>query len=30
VVADDETAYLKIDPKTIDMATLDELSAARG
>ncbi|MCB1871508.1 MAG: MFS transporter, partial [Gammaproteobacteria bacterium] len=30
VVADEETAYLKIDPKLIDMAALDEFSAARG
>ena len=30
VVADDETAYLKIDPKMIDMAALDEFSVARG
>lgn len=30
VVAGDEIAYLKIDPKVIDMAALDEFSAARG
>lgn len=30
VVAEEETAYLKIDPKTIDMAALDEFSVVRG
>jgi len=30
VVAEEETAYLKIDPKTIDMAALDEFSIVRG
>lgn len=30
VVVDDETAYLKIDPKTIDMSALDEFSVVRG
>ena len=30
VVVEDEIAYLKIDPKTIDMAALDEFSVARG
>ncbi|MCB1867636.1 MAG: MFS transporter [Gammaproteobacteria bacterium] len=30
VVVDDETAYLKIDPTTIDMTALDEFFVARG
>jgi predicted MFS family arabinose efflux permease len=29
VVAEDETAYLKIDPKIVDMSMLDEFSVAR-
>ncbi|MCB1761391.1 MAG: MFS transporter, partial [Gammaproteobacteria bacterium] len=29
VVAEDETAYMKIDPQLIDMAALDEFSVAR-